>query len=118
MKKESQRINKINKIIQKKISEIINNNIYEQKNNIITITKVITNKDISISKIFLTIFKNEKEVLEIMNNNSKIIRKELSSELKIYKTPKLIFILDTQNKEIEKIDQLIESTKKKCKMES
>lgn len=101
------RINKINKIISKNLSMILKTEIINLKNNIITITKIQTNNDLSTAKIYITSLENEEKIIEILNKLSKNIRYKLAKKLILLKIPKLIFIKDDTNNLIENITKLL-----------
>ncbi len=97
------RIEKLNRLIQKHLTIIINFKINELKNNIITITKVITLWNLSKSKILISTFRNKTNVIELLNNSSKLIRFYLSNDIKTYKVPHLLFIDNAFFNNISKI---------------
>lgn len=102
------RIEKINKVIIKKLSFILKMETINLKNNIITITKIKTTNDLSLSKIYISTFNNDKKIIEILNNSSKNIRHKLSKNLNLYKIPKLLFIKDESETFIENIKKLLQ----------
>lgn len=111
MIKNTIRIQKINKIIKRTIYEIINENTNKSKTNIITITDVITSKDCSTSKIFISALNDNDTIVKNLNNSSKKLRENLSKKIHLYKTPKLIFINDEKLKTIEIIENIIKNIK-------
>ncbi len=106
---KQKRIDKVNKLIQKKLSSMINNQVIKPTNNIITIANVETNLDLSQSKVFITTLKEEKKIISTLNNISKTLRTKLSKEIKIYKIPKLIFILENKTTYAKEIIEIFEN---------
>ncbi len=105
------RILKINSEIQKYISEIILTELKNPKiNGIISVVKVDTTNDLSISKIYLRIF-NATDTQDVFNqilHSAGFIRKSLCQKLDIRKVPFLEFYLDDTIEYIDKIENIIE----------
>jgi ribosome-binding factor A len=109
---ESTRQQKISRLIQKDISGIFQ----QQGRNLfggalITVTKVYVTKDLSVSKIYLSLFAtNDKEsLLEKIRSHTKEIRRELGgkerNQLRVI--PELQFFLDDSLDYIENLDHLL-----------
>ena len=113
----SNRILKINSEIQKIISEIFT---YEIKNpnitGIITVTRVDTTNDLSLSRVYVSVFSPKGDKHEIFNqilHSAGFIRKEVCERLDIRKMPYLEFILDESLDYGERIEQVIEDINNK-----
>tara|TARA_B100000945_G_scaffold144859_1_gene115992 strand:+ start:164 stop:526 length:363 start_codon:yes stop_codon:yes gene_type:complete len=110
---ESQRQKKISVLIQKDISNIIQSFFREKtrSNLIISVTKVGVSPDLSLSKIYLSVFPsiNSTGVLGLLNKNKSEIRKKLSFLLKhqLRIIPDLIFFVDDSLDYIDKIDEAL-----------
>tara|TARA_B100000902_G_scaffold153568_1_gene150088 strand:- start:3914 stop:4252 length:339 start_codon:yes stop_codon:yes gene_type:complete len=109
---QTTRQKKISKLIQKEISLIFQKEKHDLLGNIlVTVTSVKVTADLSISKIFLSIFpvKNPKETLDIINNNNKFYRNLLARSLRhnLRKVPEIIFLLDDSAAYAEEIDRLL-----------
>tara|TARA_B100000530_G_scaffold228288_1_gene147285 strand:- start:118 stop:480 length:363 start_codon:yes stop_codon:yes gene_type:complete len=110
---ESQRQKKISILIQKDLSIIIQSFFREKVRStfLVSITKVKISPDLSISKIYLSIFPstNSSNVLSILNKNKALIKKRLSilvrNQLRII--PEIIFFIDDSLDYIEKIDDAL-----------
>ena len=107
---ESQRQKKISALIQKDISNIIQE-FFRNKtraNLIVSITKVTVSPDLSISKIYLSVFPsaNFSKVIDVLNKSKSEIRKKLSSLLKhqLRVIPDILFFIDDSLDYIDKID--------------
>lgn len=101
------RLQKINHILQKEISEIILKEI-DLENTFVTITNVETASNILESNILITVFPEEKEekILRILNRNIYDIQKLLDKKLKMKPVPKIYFKIDEGMKNLYKIDKL------------
>ena len=110
---ESQRQKKISSLIQKDISNIIQSFFRDKTrvNLIISVTKVSVSQDLSVSKIYLSVFPsaNFSKVIAVLNKNKSEIRKKLSSILKhqLRVIPDIIFFKDDSLDYIDKIDEAL-----------
>ena len=111
---ESTRQQKISRLIQKDISGIFQ----EQGRNwfggaMITVTKVYVTKDLSLCKIYLSLFatQDKEGLLERIRTHTKEIRRELGgrerNQLRVI--PDLQFFIDDSLDYIENIDQLLKT---------
>jgi len=110
---ESQRQKKISALIQKDISNIIQGFFRDKTraNLIVSITKVAVTPDLSVSKIYLSVFPstNFSKVIDVLNKSKSEIRKKLSSLLKhqLRVIPDLVFFTDDSLDYIDKIDEAL-----------
>ena len=107
---ETTRQAKIARLIQKEISEILR--LQTAKTHvIISVSAVRISPDLSIAKVYLSIFPSAKsqEILENLKKSSKTIRYELGQKvrLQLRKIPELAFSLDDSLDYIENIDNLL-----------
>ena len=110
---ESQRQKRISSLIQKDISNIIQTFFREKtrSNFLVSITKVKVSQDLSLSKIYLSVFpsKNNASILEILNKNKFDIKKKLSvlikNQLRII--PEISFYIDDSLDYIDNIDKAL-----------
>ena len=110
---ESQRQKKISILIQKDLSNIIQS-FFRGKtriNLIISVTKVNVSPDLSISKIYLSVFPsaNFSKVIDLLNKNKSEIKKKLSFLLKhqLRIIPDIAFFVDDSLDYIDKIDEAL-----------
>ncbi len=108
---ETNRQKKIGTLLQKDLVDILQGEI--RKNNIsnliISISKVNVTSDLSIAKVYLSVFPSEKsgEILAAVRSNAPLIKHDLSQRVKMQlrKVPNLIFYVDDSLDQIEKIDK-------------
>ena len=100
------RIKQVNALIQSKLSVVIQDYIDDE---IVSVTRVDTSSDLTHSKIHISVLTDNADVVTLLNRNSKDIRKELSSSLKLRATPMLHFVLDLNENYAENIDKLIKN---------
>lgn len=109
--RETPRQMKINTIIQHEIAYLIQDAIRKSNtpNLMVSVTKVKVVPDISIAKVYISIFPKDKVDMYIDNlkTNKNQLRHDLSQKLKsqLRKVPELNFYLDESLDYIEKIDK-------------
>ena len=108
---ETPRQLKINTVIQHEIAYLIQDAIRKSStpNLMVSVTKVKVVPDISIAKVYISIFPKDKADMYIKNlkTNKNQLRHDLSQKLKsqLRKVPELNFYLDESLDYIEKIDK-------------
>ena len=108
---ETPRQMKINTVIQHEIAYLIQDAIRKSStpNLMVSVTKVKVVPDISIAKVYISIFPKDKVDMYIENlkTNKNQLRHDLSQKLKsqLRKVPELNFYLDESLDYIEKIDK-------------
>ena len=108
---ETNRQKKIGNLLQKDLVDILQGEV--RKNNIpnliISISKVNVTSDLSIAKVYLSVFPSEKggELLNAIRSNTPLIKHDLAQRVKMQlrKVPNLIFYIDYSLDQMEKIDQ-------------
>ena len=101
-------------IIRKNLSEILQFSVKDPNVGFVTITDVHVTNDHSYAKVYVTFIgaTNRKEALAALNRAKGFIRSELSQRLDIRRCPELIFEIDTAEENARHIDQLIEEIHK------
>jgi len=111
----SNRMEKVNSLLQRYVSEIINNEINDPRvQGVISVSSVSTTPDLKYAKVFLSIYNKigAEETLKAINFASGYIRKLLSSKVEFRTTPSLTFELDTSAEYSQKINDILKSIKK------
>ncbi|MEA3447865.1 MAG: 30S ribosome-binding factor RbfA [Bacteroidota bacterium] len=108
----TERQNKVSKLIQKDISEIfVKHGKAWFGSAMVTVTIVRITKDLSIAKIYISVFPSSKadEIIELLNFNVKKVRYELGNRIRhqLKNVPELHFYKDDSLDHIEKIDKLL-----------
>ena len=106
------RINRINAEIQKHLAEIISQFDDEDlSSSIISILKVETYADLSLSKIYISVLGADEKKYQIaqkLNNNKKTIRYNLAHMMRLRTIPDLLFIADEFEQKSQHILKLFE----------
>ena len=108
---EGKRQAKIARLIQKELSEIFRRQTAAMGNVLISVNTVRVSPDLSVAKVYLSIFPPEKaaEILDNIKKQSKTARYELAQAVKevLRKCPELTFYLDDSLDYAENIDRLL-----------
>ena len=111
---ESKRQHKISKLIQKDLGEILqldSKRLY--KGAMITVTKINVTPDLSIAKVYVSIFASPdtEEILKLIKVNSKDVRHQLARRVKhqLRVIPELQFYLDDSLDYIDNIESLLKN---------
>ena len=89
---------RINEEIKKEVSNTIQNKIKDpRKSAMVSVTKVDTTKDLSYTKVYVSIFGSEiekKETIQALKSSTGLIRKEIGSHVKLRHVPQVIIEVD------------------------
>lgn len=106
------RMSRVNSEIQKSLMTIISRfDDAEIATAMISIMKVDTFSDFSMSKIYVSVFGGEeqkKKIVSKLNQNKKSIRYELAHTLKLRNVPELTFIVDDVEERAERVLKLFD----------
>lgn len=108
---ESTRQAKIARLIQKELSEIFRQQTAKTRGTIISVSAVRVSPDLSVARVYLSIFPSEKagETLKAINESTQTVRYDLAQKVRyqLRKTPALTFFLDDSLDYIDNIDALL-----------
>jgi|TARA_B100000530_G_scaffold212073_1_gene135863 ribosome-binding factor A len=122
MKLLTPRQKKIAGLVQKELALIINNKIKLSGNKglIVSITKVVVSIDISLAKIYLSVFPSEKasSFLSYLKENKMRFKHDLSQKIKnqLRKTPELSFFIDDSLDYIDNINTALKNPENPLKI--
>lgn len=108
---ETQRQKKIAGVLQKDLADILQRAATDGKlkGTIISVSKVSVTTDLSIAKVYVSIFPTQKaaEVLKSLKDTQPVIKHELARRTRnqLRRMPELIFYLDDSLEYIEKIEK-------------
>ena len=111
---ESKRQAKIARLLQRELSEIFRRQTAAMGGVLVSVGAVRVSPDLSIAKVYLSIFPPEKaqDILANIKQQSKTVRYELAQAVRqvLRKCPDLAFYLDDSLDYIENIDRLLGSS--------
>ncbi|MFL0352831.1 30S ribosome-binding factor RbfA [Xanthomarina sp. GH4-25] len=111
MEEESQRQKKIGSVLQRDLVDILQKAATQggMYGILISVSKVKVTVDLSVAKVYLSIFPNDKgkELIEGIKSNAPLIKHELAQRTKhqLRRMPSLQFFIDDSLEYIDKIDQ-------------
>jgi ribosome-binding factor A len=108
---DSTRQNKISRLIQKELSEILLRLQKETRGVMVSVSAVRVSPDLGIAKAYLSVFPSDKgnDVVNNLNENIKAIRFELGNRVRhqLRIIPEIKFYIDDSLDYIENIDKLL-----------
>ncbi|MBQ3047645.1 MAG: 30S ribosome-binding factor RbfA [Clostridia bacterium] len=107
----SNRLEKVNSLVKKYLSEIISNELNDPRleGSMITISSVNVSPDLKYAKVFISVYGGtpQQQVLSLIKSASGYIKKLLAPKLNLRSTPTLDFGLDTTCEYSQKINDII-----------
>lgn len=108
---DNTRVSRINRLLQKELSDLFRIQTSSTKGTIITVTSVNISPDLSIARIRLSIFPDNKaeELIKNIKDNTYAIRFDLGNRVgkQLRKIPELSFFIDDSLEYMERIDKLL-----------
>jgi len=106
------RMSRIDSEIQKNLATIISRfDDIEIASALVSVMKVETFSDLSLSKVYISVFGDEKKkkaIVNKLNDNKKTIRFDLAHKMKLRNIPDLMFIVDDVEERAERVLKLFE----------
>ncbi|MFP9116669.1 30S ribosome-binding factor RbfA [Flavobacterium sp. RNTU_13] len=108
---ETNRQKKIGALLQQDLVDILQGEIRKNgvSNLVISISKVAVTTDLSIAKVYLSVFPSERggEILNAVKSNAPLIKHDLAQRvrLQLRKVPNLVFYIDDSLDRIEVLDK-------------
>lgn len=110
---DSTRQEKINRLLQKELSEIFRKQTQQMRGVLISVSTVRVTPDLGLAKAYLSIFPSEQgaEILKNIKTNVKQVRFDLGQKVgkQLRIIPELAFYLDDSLDYLENIDKLLNS---------
>ena len=118
---KGQRRQRVDSEIQKNLAKIISNfDDIEIATTIVSILKVETFSDFSLTKVYISVYGDEqkkKRVVAKLNENKRSIRYDLAHSMKLRSVPDLLFISDTFEEKSSRVLKLFEQIEEENKGE-
>lgn len=107
IKKDTNRIAKVNSLIQHELGPVLHEFLDFQKG-LVTITKVETSRDMKWAKVWISIFNgNDKAILDFLAKNIYDIQGEVNKHFHTKIIPRISFHLDTSPRYAQHIEELV-----------
>ena len=109
---ESVRLNKVSRLIQKELSDILQRESISLFNgNIISVTVVRMSTDLMLARVYVSIFapSGKENAFPLLNEHKKHIRNQLAQKIKnqMRAIPELAFFIDDSLEYADRIDELL-----------
>ena len=110
----SERILKINDFIRDNVSEILNKEISFKKGLFVSIIKVSTTKDLEETKILVSVFPEKERRYAMVTLKKEIYRIQgaLNRKMQIRRLPRIEFLLDTTQENVDKLESVFKQIEK------
>lgn len=110
------RTKRLGEVLKRDLGEIIQRN-YQPEGVFVTITKVLLTPDLSIAKVYLSIFapgRDEQQLYEYLDDHVPAIRHKLAGRIKnqVRKIPELHFFVDDTAEYVNKMESLFKKIEK------
>lgn len=108
------RIEKVNSLLEREISKIIQREIMFPEGVLATLTRVDCTPNLIEAKVYISAYPEEKsgEIFKILNKEVYSIQQQINKKLKMRPIPKIIFVIDKKEAEAGRIEELLEQLKK------
>lgn len=109
------KVDRLEQIIKKEISTIIQFEMKDHKIGFVTVTDVRLTNDLSLAKIYVNFLGGEQKNeagLKILEKSKGFMRSSLAKKLTIRKVPELRFLIDTSLEEGNRIEQILRDINK------
>ena len=115
--KESTRLQKISRLVQKELSEIFRRETAKTRGTLVSVSSVRVSPDLSVANVRLSIFpsENAQAIMDNITANEKGIRFQLAQQTRyqLRRCPELKFHIDDSLDYIDHIDELLSKDKPK-----
>ncbi len=109
------RTERLGSVIQRDLGQILQRN-YQPSGTFITVTKVTVTQDLTIAKVYLSVFtqdRDTKSIYQFIDEKQDEIRYELASKIKnqVRRIPELLFFEDDTAEYVNKMDKLFKKAR-------
>lgn len=107
------RIQRINQLIKKELSQILLEEIGFPVDILVTLTGVETSADLRESKVYVSVMpeKEFQKIIKILNQNLKQLQQKINKRLKMKFVPKIRFLEEKKTREAARVEELLERIK-------
>ncbi len=107
------RIERVNELIKREVSQILLRDIEFPKDVLVTVTRVETTPNLIESNVFVSMMPEKRmgQVLSILNRRIFNIQQKINKNLNMRPIPKIIFKKEKNTNEADKIEKILEKIK-------
>ncbi|KPJ73651.1 ribosome-binding factor A [Parcubacteria bacterium DG_74_1] len=109
----SKRIQQVNALIKRELSQILLREIEFPPNVLVTVTRVETSPNLMETNVWVSALPEEKlkTFLDILNRNIYILQQKLNRRLKMRPIPRIKFLEEKKTREAGKVEEILERLK-------
>jgi len=113
----SQRIDQINELLKREVSEILLKERTFDRNVLVTVTRVETTMNLAEAKVFISVLPEDqrRDILRSLRKDIYLIQQKLNKKLFLRKIPKIVFYEEKSVEQAARIEELISEVHKKDK---
>jgi ribosome-binding factor A len=113
----SKRIQRVNQLIKREISQIILREIDSPKDTLITVTRVETTPNLIESRVFISVLPEEncEKIIKFLKKIIYQLQQKINKKLKMRPVPKIIFMEEKKTAEAARIEKILDELKKEKK---
>ncbi len=110
----SKRIQKVNQLIKKELSQILLKEVEFSRDILVTVSKIETSPNLAESNVWVSIFpeKETKKVLEILSKKIYFLQQKLNQRLRMRPIPRIKFLEEKEIRLAGRVEELLEELKK------
>ena len=111
------RIQRVNELIKRELSEILLREVEFPINILVTVTRVETSPNLIESRVFISVLPEEKadKVLQILNRLIYFLQQKINKRLTMRPVPQIKFILEKETAKAGQVEEILEELKKEEK---
>jgi ribosome-binding factor A len=113
----TRRIQQVNQLIQKELSQIILREIELPPGVLVTLTRIETSVDLNQARAYISVVPEDQRetILQILNQRIYSLHQELNKRLKMRIIPKIKFIEEKETAKAGRIEEILEGLRRKKK---
>lgn len=110
----SKRIQQVNQLIKKELSQIILREFEFPLDVFVTLTRVETSADLKNSNVWISVFPVEmaEKIIDFLNRKIFFLQQKINQRLKMKPIPKIIFLKEEKTEKADRIEKILEKLKK------
>ncbi len=113
----AKRIERVNQLIKKELSQIILREIDFPCDILVTLTRIDTSPNLIESKVFLSVMPESRfaEILRILNSQIYRLQQALNKRLKMRPIPRIMFRQEKETPKAGRVEEILEKIRGNCK---
>ncbi len=112
--KMSKRIQRLNELIKREVSQLLLKEIEFPKDALVTVTRVQVSADLNQAKIYISVIPEKyfSRIFQMLNKKVSFLQNKIKQLLIIKKVPKIKLVEEKETQEAARIEELLEEIKK------